>query len=136
MFKKIAAVFGIVFLVAGLLGFVPSIAPNEHMMGLHVNSAHNLVHILTGIVALIVAMKSDRASVLFFRVFGVIYGLVAILGFMMGDRPLLGIISNNIPDAWFHTIVALFSLVVGFSKKLVNESTKSRNMTGAAGSHA
>jgi hypothetical protein len=58
MIKTLAIIFGCVFLLAGVLGFVPAITPDEHLLGLHLNSAHNLVHILTGIAALIAGLAS------------------------------------------------------------------------------
>jgi hypothetical protein len=115
MLKQLSVLFGVVFLLVGALGFVPGVAPNEHLLGIfHVNAAHNVVHLLTGAVALACGLTSAYASQLFFRIFGVVYGLVAVLGFVMGDQPLLGIISNNRADAWLHTGIAALSLFLGF----------------------
>jgi len=115
MYKTLAIVFGIVFVVVGLLGFVPAAAPNGHLLGLfHVNAAHNVVHLLTGVAALICGMASSYAALMFFRIFGVIYGLVALLGFVGGDRPVLGFISNNMADSWLHVVIAVASLLIGF----------------------
>jgi Domain of unknown function (DUF4383) len=121
MLKIAATIFGAAFLIAGLLGFIPAAAPNGMLFGiLHINAAHNIVHLLTGAVALFAAYSGVRASQLFFQVFGIIYGLVAILGFMAGDRHILGIIANNLADAWFHVIVAAVSLYLGFAKRPVH----------------
>jgi hypothetical protein len=121
MLKIAATIFGAAFLIAGLLGFVPATAPNGMLFGvLHVNAAHNVVHLITGVVALLAAYSGARASQLFFQIFGVIYALVAVLGFFAGDRPLMGMIANNLADAWFHLIVAAVSLYLGFSRKLVH----------------
>jgi hypothetical protein len=115
MLKRIAVGFGIVFLLVGVLGFVPGVAPNEHLLGIfHVNPAHNMVHIVTGIGAIACGLASAHAAQLFFRIFGVVYGLVAVLGFVMGDQPILGVISNNRADAWLHTGIAAVSLFFGF----------------------
>jgi hypothetical protein len=43
-------------------------------------------------------MASIGASKTFFKIFGVVYGLVAVLGFVVGDGMLLGLISNNMAD--------------------------------------
>jgi hypothetical protein len=82
---------------------------------LHVNAAHNVVHLLTGAVALWASTAGESASKLFFQVFGAVYGLVALLGFMYGDQPILGLVANNRADAWFHLIVAAISLYLGFA---------------------
>jgi hypothetical protein len=124
MLKIGATIFGAAFLIAGLLGFIPAVAPNGMLLGvLHVNAAHNVVHLITGAVALLAAYKGMRASQLFFQVFGIIYGLVAILGFMAGDRHIMGMIANNLADAWFHLIVAAVSLYLGFARKPVHHAT-------------
>ena len=50
MAKTLALLFGVVFLLIGILGFVPAVAPNEMLLNIfHVNAAHNAVHLLTGI---------------------------------------------------------------------------------------
>jgi hypothetical protein len=109
-----AKIFGAVMLLVGILGFVPGLAPNGHLLGVfHINAAHNFVHILTGAVALWVGYTSEHASKLFFLTFGVIYGLVAILGFIAVDRPVLGFMANNIADAWLHVAIAVVSIALG-----------------------
>ena len=113
--KRIAVIFGILFVAGGLLGFVPAVNPGGKLLGMFdVNGAHNLVHIATGVVALIVGFASDKASRIFFQVFGIVYAAVAALGFFYGDQPLLGMISNNVADTWLHVGVAAISLYLGF----------------------
>ena len=123
--KKAAVVFGIVFLLVGILGFIPAVAPNEMLLGVfHVNAAHNVVHLLSGAVALACGLASAAASRLYFRIFGVVYGLVAVLGFMQGEGHLLGLISNNMPDVWLHVAIAAASLILGFAVR--DEDTSAR----------
>src|SRR5688572_16032963 len=105
---KIAALaFAAVFLLVGILGFVPAAAPSEMLLGIfHVNAAHNVVHLLSGAVALICGLTSSHASRLYFRIFGIVYGLVAVLGLIQGDTHLLGLISNNMADVWLHFAIS------------------------------
>src|SRR5262245_25942734 len=118
MLRTAARVFGFALLLAGVLGFVPGITRNHMLLGIfHVNAAHNIVHLLSGAVALAAAASSVNASRTFFRVFGVIYGLVAVLGFIAGDRPVLGFIANNMANVWLHVAIAAVSLVLGFAVK-------------------
>jgi len=118
MTKTLALLFGAVFVLVGILGFIPAVAPNEHLLGVfHVNAAHNAVHLLTGIVAIICGLASEHAAMLFFRIFGIVYGLVAILGLIGGDRPILGIISNNMADVGLHIAIAAVSLLIGFGAR-------------------
>jgi uncharacterized protein DUF4383 len=116
MAKTLALLFGVVFLLIGILGFVPAVAPNEMLLNIfHVNPAHNAVHLLTGVIALVAGMAGVGASKTFFKIFGVVYGLVAVLGFVVGDGMLLGLISNNAADTWLHVGIAVVSLIIGFA---------------------
>ena len=116
--KKIAIIFGIVFVAVGILGYVPALNPDGKLLGLFaVNGMHNLVHVATGVVALIVGFSGDRASKIFFQIFGVIYALVAVLGFVQGEGMLLGMVSNNAADTWLHVVIALAALYLGFMMK-------------------
>ena len=118
MLQKAAITFGIILLVVGILGFVPGAAPDNMLLGLfHVNAAHNVVHLLSGAVALWAGLTSASNSRLYFRVFGVVYALVAVLGFVSGDEPVLGIVANNAADTWLHVLIAVVSLALGFGVK-------------------
>ena len=117
MTKTLAVLFGIVFLLVGILGFVPAVTKDQMLLGIfHVNTAHNCVHLLSGVIALICGMTGVGASRLYFKLFGVVYGLVAVLGLMhMGEHTtLLGLISNNDADTYLHIGIAAVSLIVGF----------------------
>jgi hypothetical protein len=116
MVKTMAVVFGVVFLLIGILGFVPAVTKDEMLLGIfHVNAAHNAVHLLSGVVALFCGMTSMGASRWYFRIFGLVYGLVAVLGFLAGgDTMLLGLISNNMAVTWLHVAIAAVSLLLGF----------------------
>jgi len=115
MVKTAATLFGIVFLAIGILGFVPGITTNDMLLGIFmVNPAHSVVHIASGIVALLCAMSGPGASRVYFQIFGIVYALVAILGFAQGNAMLLGMISNNTADTWLHVVIAAVSLFLGF----------------------
>src|ERR1019366_3982447 len=115
MVRTAAILFGIVFLVVGILGFVPACTTDMGGMPMlfgifHVNTAHNIVHLASGAVFLLCGMAGAGASRTFFRIFGI----VAILGFMNGDKPLLGLISSNMADTWLHVGLAAVMLIIGF----------------------
>jgi hypothetical protein len=111
-----AVLFGVVFLVIGILGFVPAVTKDQMLLGIfHVNMAHNCVHLLSGVVALICGMAGVGAARLYFKIFGLVYGAVAVLGFLNpGDTMLLGLISNNTATTWLHVVIAAVSLLIGF----------------------
>jgi hypothetical protein len=110
--RTAAIVFGIVFLAVGILGYVPN--PIVGPDGIFVtNGIHNLIHIASGIVLLLGAY-SGLGSGNALKIIGVVYGLVAILGFfMMGDM-MLGMIAMNAADRWLHVALAAVILIAGF----------------------
>jgi hypothetical protein len=116
MIRRAAILFGIVFLLIGILGFVPAATPaNGMLLGIfHVNTAHNLVHLASGAVFLLCAMAGVGASRTFFRIFGIIYALVALLGFYYGDNAIFGLIANNTANIWLHVGLAVVMLFLGF----------------------
>jgi hypothetical protein len=120
MAKSLGMLFGIVFLVVGILGFVPGISPpgaDGMPMLLNifmVNTVHSIVHIASGVVFLLASMSGAGAARLWFQIFGAVYALVAILGFMTPNGMLLGFISNNPADTWLHVVLAVAMLAIGF----------------------
>ncbi|HEY8244184.1 MAG: DUF4383 domain-containing protein [Vicinamibacteria bacterium] len=118
MLKKIGLAFGVIFVLVGLAGYVPALTPEGKLLGVFaVNGAHNLVHILTGVIALAIALASPANMSMFFKIFGVVYALVAVLGFFSGEQPLLGIIAHNAADMWLHLVIAAVTLWIGFGMK-------------------
>ena len=119
MIKTAALLFGVVFLLVGILGFVPGVTSDVNGMPMllgifHVNTAHNFVHLASGVVFLLCGMAGAGPARTFFQIFGVVYALVAVLGFMKGDGLLLGLISNNMADTWLHVVLAASMLFLGF----------------------
>jgi len=113
MVQKIAWVFGGVFAAIGVLGFVQG----DSVLGIfEVDTLHNVIHLVTGLVFLAVAWKYNEYTKISFKVFGVVYALVAILGFVQGDTA-LGLIVVNMADNVLHLVVAAAALYVGFMMK-------------------
>jgi hypothetical protein len=107
-------VFGVVFLAIGILGFVPGVTSDDGLLlGIfQVSALHNVIHILSGVAALL-AMSDVSYSRLYFRVFGAVYALVALVGWVQGTT-VLGLIDVNVADNVLHTVLALMILGVGF----------------------
>jgi Domain of unknown function (DUF4383) len=88
------------------------------LLGLfHVNTAHNIVHLASGIVFLLCGMAGPGPSRTFFKIFGIVYALVAVLGFVKGNGLLLGMVANNMADVWLHVVLALAMLYLGFGTR-------------------
>ena len=118
MVKSAAILFGIVFLAVGILGFVPGVTTDDMLLGIfHVNAAHNVVHIASGIVFLLCGMAGAGASRAFFKIFGIVYAVVAVWGFMVGNGNTLWVVSNNPAVTWLHVVLAITMLYLGFGTR-------------------
>ena len=118
--KGFALVFGLGFLVAGIAGFIPGLCPDGKLFGLFaVDTIHNIVHIATGLVTLALAAAGEAALRNWFRVFGIVYLGVAILGLIGGDKPVLGLMANNMADVILHFVAGGAALFCGFTRAAV-----------------
>lgn len=116
MLKPAAIIFGLFFLVAGIGGFVSSLAPNGMLFGIFmVGPVHNCIHLASGAVALLCAFVGAGAARKYFQIFGVVYLLVALLGFYYGNHPLIGMVEHNHADIWLHIAIAAVALFLGFT---------------------
>jgi hypothetical protein len=111
-----AALAGIVLIAAGLLGFLnTSIAGDGANAFLAVDSIHNIVHIVTGAIALYIAfgLKGEQQATAVLG-FGILY--VIILVAVLVSPNLFGIfkVSANAPIHVIHAVVAVVSLAVGY----------------------
>ena len=123
MVKTMGMLFGIVFLAVGILGFVPGVTTTgpdgmPMLLGIFmVNTVHSIVHIASGAVFLFASMAGAGPARLWFKIFGVVYALVAIMGFVVGNGMIFGLISNNTNDTWLHVVLAAVMLYFGFVAK-------------------
>jgi hypothetical protein len=124
MLKPAAIIFGIFFIVAGVGGFFPALAPNQMLFGIFmVGPVHNTIHIASGVAALFCAFSGAGAARKYFQIFGVVYLLVAVLGFVYGNQPLMGMVEHNQADIWLHIAIAAVALFLGFAGSRDNATT-------------
>lgn len=111
--KLYATVLGAVLTVVGVLGFVPALAPGGNLLGIFaIDPLHNIIHILSGVVGLAVAFAARGAYARYYAlIFGAVYGLVTIIGFIQGTT-VLGLINVNLADNILHLLIAAASLAV------------------------
>ena len=120
MAKTVVMVLGVVFILIGILGFF-----NNPVLGLfEVDTVHNWIHILSGIVGVAMASMGEASAKTFAKVFGVVYGLVTVVGFIQGDT-VLGLFSINMADNVLHLLLTVALLYVGFMGS-------SRQMSGSS----
>jgi len=83
MAKTVCKVLGAVFVIVGIAGFV---APQ--LLGAHLTLAHNLVHIISGALALYFGFAgTGGAARAFCLIFGIVYLLLGVAGWFMGTGP-------------------------------------------------
>ena len=117
MARTFCKILGIATLLMGVMGFVV-----PHFMGFHLTPVHNVIHLATGVIASWVGFGGTFAACrTFCKLFGVVYGLVALLGFVAPG--LLGTILGHpglsarelMPDNLLHVVITLASLASGFA---------------------
>lgn len=130
MLKKAALAFGIVLTLVGILGFIPGLSTTDNdgmklLLSLFmVGTVHNIIHLASGLAALALSKTGSNAK-LYFRVFGVIYAVVTVVGFIQGDS-VLGLIHVNMADNLLHTAIALAALYLGFVVPVDEDKTTAK----------
>ena len=127
--KTFSLLFGIVFLVAGVAGFIPGLSPVHDHPGLMVdagsrlalglfpvNLLHNIVHILFGLWGLAAARSFSRSRI-YARGVAIIYGLLTVMGLIPGLNTTFGLIPIYGNDVWLHALLALVAAYFGFVHK-------------------
>ncbi len=121
--------FGAGLLLLGALGFFvnatfgeaalgfdlddPEDLNGDLFLGLEVNGWHNVVHMASGVLLLGAGLSGPTAKAVAIA-FGVVYGLVALIGFLDGTD-VLEFIAVNTVDNIFHVVIAVIGVVVGIA---------------------
>ena len=122
-----ALVIGLTLVVAGIAGFFYNASfdsgddlPRDAVIGiLDVNGWHNVLHIATGVIALVLAGSYDAAR-LFAIWGGAVYILIAVAGFITGDGGVLvGLVPVNTEDNVLHLLIGIAGLGAGFATPTV-----------------
>jgi Domain of unknown function (DUF4383) len=130
-----ATLVGGTLVVAGIIGFFYSASfgsPGEvdDVFGiLAVNAWHNIVHILTGAIGLLVAGYAAREYALGL---GVVYLVVAAWGFIIGSGDaILTIVPVNTEDNILHLILGLLGVGAGLATPVERERARTAPAAGA-----
>ena len=108
--KPLTFILGAVLTIVGIAGFFVS---GGNLLWFQINTLHNVIHIVSGVIGLWASSSGHGASRTFLIVFGLIYGVVTVLGFAMSGN-ILGLIMVNDADNYLHLAITAVSLVVGF----------------------
>lgn len=118
MAKTICKILGVVFLLVGVIGFA---APN--LLGAHLTPPHNVVHIVSGVIALYFGFAGSLGGAkAFCLIFGVVYLALGVLGLALGQPPdrmwIVGPLHFGTADHGIHCLLGIIFLAGGlFTKK-------------------
>ena len=80
MAKTVCKLLGLIFLIVGIAGIF-----SHNLLGAHLNMAHNMVHIVSGVVALYFGFSGSYSGARgFCLLFGLVYLLLGICGWFLG----------------------------------------------------
>lgn len=117
--QKAAQIVGAVFLLVGILGFIPGVTSNYESLGaaghesdalllgiFQVSVLHNIVHLLFGVAGLVMARTATQAKN-FLLFGGVIYLVLWIYGLLVGHDSPANFVPLNSADNWLHLVLGL-----------------------------
>lgn len=121
-----ALVVGAVFLLVGILGFVPGITTHYDDLGLaghqsgamllgvfQVSVLHNVVHLLFGVAGLLLA-RSWAGARGYLIVGGVVYLLLWLYGLLIGHESAANFVPVNMADNWLHLFLGIAMIAMGY----------------------
>ena len=120
MAKTVCKILGVLFLLVGVIGFA---APN--LLGAHLTTPHNVVHIVSGAIALYLGFAGSLSGAkAFCLVFGVVYLALGILGMALGTGEgrmwMLGPLHFGQSDHGIHALLGIIFLAGGLFTKRVD----------------
>lgn len=125
--QKVTLAVGVVFILVGILGFIPGITSNYESLGFaghgsgalllgvfQVSILHNIVHLLFGIAGVAMA-RTAAASKNYLVVGGAIYLVLWIYGLLIGQDTAANFVPVNTADNWLHFILGVAMIGLGLA---------------------
>jgi ABC-type uncharacterized transport system permease subunit len=111
--RTIIGTTGAVLIVAGVAGFAGVVIPGVS----GVNVTHDALHLISGLFAIRVSLLGKVSACMCCRVMGVLYALVATLGFIADNSAFPVNASDNV----FHLVVAAIFLFIGYREVMPHD---------------
>ncbi|QOT15728.1 MULTISPECIES: DUF4383 domain-containing protein [Paenarthrobacter] len=140
--QRAAQIVGVVFLLVGILGFIPGITSNYDTMQFagHTSEAlllgifqvsilHNIVHLLFGAAGLLMAKTPGQARN-YLVGGGIIYLVLWIYGLLIGQDSTANFVPLNSADNWLHLILGIGMLGLGFGLSRRTTDNRTGNVAG------
>jgi len=102
---------GIILIVLGVVGLLTG-----NLLGVDVRGLHNWIHLISGVILAYLGF-TGTATKTGAQVFGVVYTLVGVLGFVGGAVVPVFNINTNLLYNLIHLIVGVLGLYVGFASR-------------------
>ena len=138
--QKAAQAVGAVFLLVGVLGFIPGITSNYEalsfaghgsealLLGIfQVSILHNIVHLLFGVAGILMSRTNDQArNYLLYG--GVVYLVLWLYGLIIGNDTPANFVPVNTADNWLHFVLgaAMIALAILLSRNNRTTGTTTR----------
>lgn len=123
--QRVAGAVGVVFLLVGILGFVPGITTDYSTMEFaghesdakllgvfEVSILHNIVHLLFGVAGLVLARTWGSART-YLIAGGAIYLVLWIYGLLVDHESAANFVPVNDADNWLHLVLGLCMIALG-----------------------
>lgn len=120
-----ALVLGVVFLVVGILGFIPGITTDYDTMQFagheseakllgvfQVSILHNIVHLLFGVLGVLMSRTAALARV-FLIGGGLVYAVLWLYGLIVNETSDANFVPFNDADDWLHLGLAVAMILLG-----------------------
>jgi hypothetical protein len=140
--QRAAQIVGAVFLLVGVLGFIPGITSNYEslsfaghdsdalLLGIfQVSILHNIVHLLFGVAGILMARTPGQARNYLIGG-GAVYLVLWIYGLVIDQESSANFVPVNNADNWLHLILGVGMLALGLALSRRTTNTRTGSVTG------
>jgi hypothetical protein len=125
LIRTVALAVAVVFLLVGILGFIPGVTTNygdmqfaghesdAKLLGVfQVSILHNIVHLLFGVAGLALARTASGAR-LYLIGGGAVYAVLWLYGLVIDHESGANFVPLNTADNWLHLVLAIGMIALG-----------------------